>query len=122
LPPPEIRGRLSAVSIAGGKLVQTFASNGAAARPLPPPPDNRAPNYIFFSGEVIRFGRLTMNPAHLQLIDNDPADWFDFFPAKYERQLVAGYSKNIPGGGLRTYMPDLADLNRTTDLRPNRLP
>ena len=47
-----------------------------------------------------------MNDTDLQLIDQDPASPFDFFPAKYQAQLIAGYSKNTPGGGLRTYMPD----------------
>ena len=122
LPPPEIRGRLSSVSIAGGKLVQTFSSEKGGAKPMPAPPDTRSPNYIFFSGETLRFGRLTMEPAELQLIDQDPKDWFDFYPAKYNNQLVAGFSKNTPTGGLKTYMPDRADLNRTTPQRPNRGP
>ncbi len=61
-----------------------------------------------------------MTGADLQLIDEDPKDSFDFFPARYNRQLVAGYSKNTPSGGLRTYMPDYADLERVKDLRPAR--
>ena len=35
-----------------------------------------------------------MTDADLQLIDMHPADPFDFYSAKYETQLVAGYSKN----------------------------
>ena len=118
VPPPEIRGQLASVAIVGNRLVQTFRPEGAAAAPLPAPPDQSSRNYIFFSGEVIRFGRLTMNPARLQLIDADPKDPFDFFPAKYQVQLWAGYSKNTPDGGLKTYMPDRADLGRVKDLRP----
>ena len=45
-------------------------------------------------------------------IDNDPRDSFDFSPEKYNAQLVAGYSKNTPSGGLKTYMPDYDDLRR----------
>ena len=59
-----------------------------------------------------------MHDADLQLIDSDPKDPFDFFPSKYEGQLVAGYSKNTPAGGLRTYMPDYADLSRVKGLVP----
>ena len=118
LPPPEMRGRLSHVAIAGNKLVQTYANGGTPPKALPAPPDRSSRNYIYFSGATIRFGRLTMSPAELQLIDADPSDPFDFFASRYERQLVAGYSKNTPTGALGTYMPDFADLEVTTNLKP----
>lgn len=110
LPPPEIAGRLAKVSISGNSLVQVFddPSNG---RPGPLKlPSPSSPNYVYFGGGDIRFGKLTMHDADLQLIDADPKDPFDFFPAKYTAQLVAGYSKNTPAKGLKTYMPDYSDL------------
>ena len=118
LPPPEIRGRLSSAFIRGDELVQIFGDK----RSLPEltKPDPKAPNYVYFQGGDIRFGKLTMSGADLQLIDADPRDPFDFYPAHYKAQLVAGYSKNTPSGGLKTYMPDYNDLSgqRRTDLRP----
>ena len=36
-----------------------------------PSPDSKAANYIWFHGGLIRFGRLTMSDADLQLIDAD---------------------------------------------------
>ena len=118
LPPPEIRGHLSHAAIVGDRLVQKFSSSSPAATALPLRPGAAGRNYIYFSGSTITFGHLTMTPTDLQLIDSDPKDPFDFFPAKYQGQLVAGYSKNTPAGGLRTYMPDYADLAHATDLRP----
>jgi hypothetical protein len=59
-----------------------------------------------------------MTETDLQLIDLDERDAFDFYPAKYSAQLVAGYSKNTPAQGLKTYMPDFADLKPALDLRP----
>jgi len=118
VPPPEIRGRLTSVQIVGDRLIQTFGSDAGVVKALPAPPDPSSRNYIFFSGQVIRFGRLTMNPARLQLIDSDPRDAFDFFPARYQAQLVAGYSKNTPDGGLKTFMPDFDDLKRTAETKP----
>lgn len=110
LPPPEIRGHLSRAEMRAGRLVQTFApADGKAPAPLAPP-DPRARNYIYFSGNDITFGKLTMSDADLQLIDADPKDPFDFFPRRYNAQLVAGYSKNTPQRGLKTYMPDFNDL------------
>ena len=104
LPPPETRGRLTNVLIRGDRLVQVFG-RGLASRPR-----GARGNYIWFRGGTIRFGKLTMSDADLQLIDMDPRDPFDFFSARYNKQLVAGYSKNTPELGLRTYMPDYADL------------
>jgi hypothetical protein len=109
LPPPEIRGHLAAAAVRNGTLVLTMR---ARETPDAPPQRERGPNYISFSGGIIRFGKLTMSDADLQLIDADPRDPFDFFPARYERQLIAGYSKNTAGGGLRTFLPDYDDLAR----------
>ena len=112
LPPPTMRGHLARAEIVGDELQQVFASPGHKAPAPLSPPDSQARNYIYFSGSSIRFGKLTMSGADLQLIDSDGRDPFDFFPARYNRQLVAGHSKNTPQGGLKTYMPDYGDLPR----------
>ena len=90
----------------------TPAPGGRAPAALTPP-DPKAKHYVYFSGSIIRFGKLTMTGADLQLIDADERDLFDFFPAHYDAQLVAGYSKNTPQKGLKTYMPDYDDLKAT---------
>jgi hypothetical protein len=104
LPPPETQGRLAKVFVRGNQLVQVFG-RGAAGIPRTP-----RGNYIWFRGGTIRFGKLTMTDADLQLIDMHPADPFDFYSARYDTQLVAGYSKNTPQKGLRTYMPDYSTV------------
>jgi len=109
LPPPEIQGRVSRVEVRDNRLFQTI-EDGRTLAPLSPP-DPRAPNYIYFSGSDIQFGKLTMHGADLKLIDADPKDAFDFCPARYARQLVAGYSKSTPAGGLKTFMPDYGDIH-----------
>ena len=59
-----------------------------------------------------RFGKLTMSDADMQLIDADPSNPFDFFPAHYDKQLIAGYSRNTPRKGLQVFMPDYARVAR----------
>ena len=108
LPPPEIQGRLTKAEIVGDTLHLVYGADAIPARLTPPAPEAR--NYIYFAHSSIRFGKLTMRDADLQLIDADDRDWFDFSPQEYEQQLVAGYSKNTPAKGLKTYMPDLDDL------------
>jgi hypothetical protein len=115
LPSPRIAGRLTAVRLEGNRIVQTFGSpaKGAAAAIS----DGGARNFIHYRGGTLRFGKLTMSDADMQLIDADPRDPFDLFPAEYVKQLVAGYSKNTPSGGLRVYMPDYNDAPRA-NLKP----
>jgi hypothetical protein len=121
LPPPEINGRLTKVAVVGGRLLQTFGPADGDKQAALRPPDSRARNYIYFGGGVITFGKLTMSDADLQLIDADMKDAFDFFPAQYNKQLVAGYSKSTPAGGLKTYMPDYDDLKRRAmNLQPRK--
>ena len=106
LPPPRLRGRITSVRIEGSEIVQTFGAAPAAA--LTPRAQSR--NHIYWRGGTLRFGKLTMRDTDLELIDQDQSDPFDFSVAHYNDMLVAGYSRNTPGLGLKTYMPDYDDL------------
>jgi hypothetical protein len=106
LPPPHLRGRVTAVRIEGNEIVQVFG-DGPAARPAGP---SAGRNHIYWRGGSLRFGKLTMRDTDLELIDQDQADPFDFSVARYNDMLVAGYSKNTKHLGLKTYMPDYDDL------------
>jgi hypothetical protein len=106
MPPPRLEGRLQRVAVDGQRLaMRMIGSASPPARPatLPWP---KARNYLYFFGGSIRFGKLTMADADMQLIDADPRDPFDFFPVRYEKQLIAGYSRNTPRKGLQVFMPD----------------
>lgn len=115
LPAPGIIGRVTRARVEGDRVVQIFGSPGKAELI---PPDRQARNFMYYRGGSLRFGKLTMADADMQLIDADASDVFDFFPQKYVAQLVAGYSKNTPSGGLKVYMPDYNEANRS-DLKPS---
>jgi hypothetical protein len=100
-PEPRIAGRLTAIRIDGDRIVEVFGAQRAHG------PDGVARNYMYYRGGALTFGKLTMNDTDLRLIDADPRDPFEFSPAGYKAQLTAGYSKSLPNGGLRTFMPDL---------------
>jgi hypothetical protein len=69
---------------------------------------------MFYRGRILRFGKLTMVDADLQIVDGDPSDPFDFYLAHLNEQLVAGLSRNQADFGLLTVMPDYADLGTRT--------
>jgi hypothetical protein len=110
LPPPAIRGRLSGIRLVDGAIALTFGSgqlrdpragttNGCSGR-----------NFIAFKGGALRFGRLTMNDADLELVDLQPGDAFDFSLDHYAEQLAAGYAKTNLQGGLCAHVPDFDKL------------
>jgi len=118
LPQPKISGHLTGVKIVGDRIVEIFGS-GKVAKVTPPDPN--AKNFMYYHGGSLRFGKLTMSDADMQLIDADPSDAFELFPDKYITQLVAGYSKNTPSGGLKVYMPDYDKASRV-NLTPSSRP
>src|SRR5262245_19552632 len=107
LPPPTIQGRLTAVRVEGQTLVQVFG-NGV---PKPPDPPAAAKNHILFRGGEISFGKLTMNDADLEIVDDDPGDPLDFSVDGWNQQLVAGYAKITARHGLRAHVPDFDDMH-----------
>jgi hypothetical protein len=112
LPPPRIRGKVTAVRILGNEIVQTFGHpqpNFAAAQ---------SGNYMAYRDNELGFGKLTMHDADMVIIDMDPQDPFDFFLDHYKDQLVAGYSKTTPASGFRVYMRDYNKLKRKPPNQP----
>jgi hypothetical protein len=106
LPPPKMEGKVTGVRIDADRVVLTFGSRTAGD--LSPP--LQADSYIYHRGGVLRFGKLIMMDADLELVGNPPHSPFDFSLPDYNRQLVAGYSKNTIARGLLVFMPDLKAL------------
>jgi hypothetical protein len=88
--------------VEGDRIIQTFETK--EVKPLAPPLTVR--NYIYHRGGVLRFGKLTMHDADLEIVNSSKRATFDFSLPEYNRQLVAGYSKNTPVHGLIVFMPD----------------
>jgi hypothetical protein len=113
-PPPHLQGRVIRVAIAEGKIVQYFDS-GHVLPPLDPP--MRAGGYLYHRGGVIRFGKLTMNDADLEIVGDRPGT-FDFFQHEYLKQLVNGYSKTMASKGLVAHMADYSHFASASASRP----
>ena len=111
IPPPAIQGRLSAVRVEGGRVSQTFertADDSVFMSRIRA--DSSAHNYLYFRGGELRFGKLLMTDTDLLIADADESDPLDLYMAKYNTQLVAGSTRNLPNLGLRVSMPDYNDV------------
>ena len=106
LPPPSIRGAVTAARLESNAVVQIFGDG----TPRHLAPRAVSPNYIYWRGGSLAFGKLTMTATDLELVDMDPKDPFDFSVEHWNDQLVAGYSKTTSARGLKAHMPDYNDL------------
>jgi len=121
LPPPEVRGTLRSVGVEGDRMRLAFgpsdaggpASEGQPTLDSMPVPD--APNFMYFRFGVLRFGKLYMPDADMEVVDESPDDPFDFFLRVYNRQLVAGYTRNWSDYGLEVHMVDYGKLGPSPD-------
>jgi hypothetical protein len=107
-PPPHLQGKITRVGIVGGKLVQHFDAGRRMPAMKPP---HRSTAYIYHRNGILRFGKLTMHDADLQIVGDKPG-FFEFFQREYLKQLVAGYSKNTASGGLVSHMADYSRFRK----------
>ena len=119
LPPPEIEGRVTAVRVERDQIVMTYGSTASATRLAVP--DRSVNNYMYYRGGTLRFGKLMMLDADMLITELDPADAFRFDLARYQPQLVAGYSRTLQSGGLEVWMRDIDKIRgrESEVLRPS---
>jgi hypothetical protein len=111
IPPPTIQGRLASVRVEGGHISQTFvrtADDSVFSTRIRA--DTTAHHYVYFRGGQLRFGKLLMTDTDLLIADADDSDPFDLYMSKYNTQLVAATTRNLPNLGLRVSMPDYNDV------------
>ena len=112
-PPPHLAGHVAQVNVRDGKIIQVFDS-GRHSPPLLPTFKTAA--YIYHKGGMLKFGKLLMEDADVEIVGDQTKGPFCFFLREYKKQLIAGYSKNTPADGLVVHM---ADYNRLAPRRPS---
>ncbi len=88
IPPPRIEGKVVKVRTENTQVVMELGG-GRDVKPLAP--THRTPNYIYHQGGILRFGKLTMQDADLEIVDDHPRDAFEFSLKQYNhaaRQTV----------------------------------
>ena len=107
LPPPRVHTHVTSVKMEGNQVEMTFGpTREGGAPPALTPPVADAPNYMYYHGGTVRFGKLTMVPTEIEFIDAHPEDAFDFSLVHYYDQLIAGYTKTNANRAEISYVPD----------------
>jgi hypothetical protein len=114
LPPPHIRGQLTNVRVVNPDLEEIYGNAQSAVTEV-----EQWRNFLQLKGGTVDFGRLTMQPVDLIMIDLSNDAWFDLDLAHYQEQLVNGYTRMTPQAGLQIFMPDLDELSRQNKADPN---
>lgn len=108
-PPPNLQGTISNVEVQNGKLKlllnseEKFIDINLI--------DSNAKNYLFITKGDVKFGKLFMVDAKLQMIDSDPNDYLDFYMEEYFKTLTSGGKVNLlPDSSLKVIIPDYGDV------------
>ncbi len=109
LPPPHIRGQLSAIHVMNPDLEAVYGNAETEAARV-----EQWRNFLRLSGGSIDFGKLTMHNVDLVMIDISSDPWFDLDLTNYQKQLVNGYTRMTPEAGLQIFMPDLSTIPQNT--------
>ena len=111
LPPPAIAGRLASARVEGSEIAIEFVTTAEdSIFDAYVHADSVVPNYVYFRGAQLQFGKLLMSDTDLLIVDAEPSDPFDLNLQEYAKQLVAGTSHTLPNLGLRVEMPDYGSL------------
>ena len=116
LPPPHIRGQVSAVQIASNSILIMFGDGGTSSS------SEEKGNYMQFEGNRVQFGKITMDNTDLTILDMDAGDPLDWSQDSYREQLVQGYAKVKENLGLRAYVKDYSKLSRNPAAKDSAVP
>ncbi|MEO8737965.1 MAG: hypothetical protein ABI380_15680 [Edaphobacter sp.] len=105
LPPPHIRGQLTAVRVRPPDLEVIYGNASNDETRLA-----QWHNFLRLSGGTLDFGKLTMHNVDLTMIDASQDPWFDLDLVNYQAQLVNGYTRMTAQAGLEIFMPDLDEM------------
>ncbi|HMV34272.1 MAG TPA: hypothetical protein PKW28_04765 [Turneriella sp.] len=107
-PPPQIGGFISDMRVQSNGLQLFFSSKTKVN--FPPLPVKDVKNYLFLYQGDVKFGKLMMVDARLQMVDMSQKNDFDFYLKKYLVPLGAGHSKILRDGSVVAYIPDYRDV------------
>lgn len=109
IPPPQMEGTIGEIAIKNKRMYLRLESPFEPK--FPPPPEPNVSNYLHVYRGEVKFGKLFMVDANMQMIDKDQKDPMDFYLEKYFVTLTSGGSAVInPDQSVKVYMPDYSDV------------
>jgi hypothetical protein len=109
LPPPKMNGVVKEIETRDGRLWLRLDS-GENPIQFPKPPDPISKNYLYLYKGNIKFAKLIMYEANLQMVDRDQDDYFEFYLARYFSVLNRGYAMILPDQSVKVIMHDYDDF------------
>lgn len=107
-PPPNLEGKITNVKVENGKLKLNLGSDIPFIKLKP---IENTKNYLYIVKGDVKFGKLFMVDAKLQMIDADPSDYLDFYMEEYFKTLTTGGKVNLlPDSSLKVIIPDYGDV------------
>jgi len=103
MPPPKIGGYITGLEMTDKNLIMTFDNPKKIKFPKLP---KKVKNYLLLYKGDVKFGKLMMIDAMLQMVDMDQKDIFDFYLKNYFKALVKGKSKIRADKSVVAYLPD----------------
>jgi len=107
-PPPQIGGFISDMRVQATGLQLFFSSKTKVN--FPPLPRKDVKNYLYLYQGDVKFGKLMMVDARLQMVDSSQNSDFDFYLKKYQLPLALGTSKIMADGSVVATIPDYRDV------------
>lgn len=107
-PPPRVNGTISGIEVTPKLISLTFSGSDKTFQPLP---DASARNFIYLQGGSTRFGRLGMINSQVQVVDQNPANPFQFSLLHYQDYLPKSNVQLQPNGSVKVTMADHGNLS-----------
>jgi len=108
-PPPRLVGRIGYLKMIDDSLILGF--NGKKPPGKPKFLKKNAKNFVFMSRGKIQMKSLLINESSMQLIDQDPKDFFDFSLKQYISSVTTGAKTYIlPDMSILMYVRDYTDI------------
>jgi hypothetical protein len=113
LPPPHIHGKLTKVRVITPDIEEVYGNAEDVVGRV-----EQWRNFLQLNEGTLNFGKLTLHPVDLVMVDLSNDAWFDLDLNNYQNQVVNGYIRMTPEAGLQIFMPDLDLLQK--DGKTNR--
>lgn len=107
-PPPRVNGTISNITVTPKRISLSFSG---PVKPFQPMPDASAKNFIYLEGGSTRFGRLGMINSQIQVVDQNPANLFQFSLLNYQDYLPKSTVQLQPNGSVKVTMADHGNLS-----------